>query len=69
MSVVSLETADDASIEWLNPGCKIWCEKDQLNVCWLVGDVVARKVVEMKADFPLLLPHHIVECLEPPVIM
>jgi len=64
-----VEAADDAGVEWLNPGCKIWFEEDQFDVRWLIGDVVAREVVEMKTNFPLLLSHHIVEHLEPPVIL
>jgi len=54
---MSFEAVDDASIEQLNPRRKVRFEGDQLNVRWLVGDKVAQKVVEMKANFPLLLSH------------
>jgi len=67
-SVVGFEATDDTRIKWLDPRRKIWFEEDQLDVCWLVGDIVARKVVEVKANFPLLLSHHVIKHLKPSVI-
>jgi hypothetical protein len=51
---VSLETVDDSSIKWLDPHGKVWFEVNQLNVGWLIGDIVAQKVIEMKTNFSLL---------------
>ena len=65
MSVMSLEATDYSGVERLNSSCKIWFEENQLNVCWFVGDVMAREIIKMEADLPILCPHHIVKRSDP----
>jgi hypothetical protein len=65
---MSFEAANDAGIEWLDTGCKIWLEIHELNICRFVGDVVARKIVKVETNLSVLSLHHAIKHPDPPAV-
>ena len=42
---MSLETADDPCVKWLDERGHIWCEELQFDVGWTVFDIVTTEIV------------------------
>jgi len=52
-----LEATYDTSIKWLNERRHVQCEKLQLDIAGLVGDIMARKVVDEQTNTSILAAH------------
>jgi hypothetical protein len=45
-AVVGLEAANDSGIKGLDKWCEVGPKSDHRDAFWLIGDIVARKVIE-----------------------
>lgn len=64
LPIISFEALNDPCVQRLDKGCHIWLEVQELNILWLVVDVMPQEVVEGKANVSLLNTHSDVQILD-----
>lgn len=61
------EAPDDTSIKRLDEGCQVWCKEHNMNICWLVCDIVSGEVVNSEHNSTVLCSEFDILFLHPAV--